>query len=283
MKTNNQIILDSTYSAIKTWKWQELLEHHWRDFALAILETETEQETKGIQVERGNINEETITEQNSKGIEIMSLLHELQFDNETEMNVAIFVSAINFYARMMDYLPWYDKINLTFQDVLRVIDIALRYIEERNEKVYRNLFLDTSIEMLSLYEKRLGIETNINLSYKQRRRQIQARRIAAFEQTTEETIKEICSAFSSNNAGVEVNETEIDGVYDIKFISNGLPNNMKELDKTLSIMFPAHLMWEYSYTQNSWDIGTDGGTIRWKDLAPYSWKQFNEYKGGKAS
>lgn len=278
------IIFDSIYKSIKDRKWNSLAEHLWSDFALAQLVNNTEEVAKGIIVDRGQTKQEVLTEQNTRGIEIVSMLHELELENDSEMNVAIFVSVINFYEMMMDYLPWYDKINLTFQDVLRVVDIALRYVEERNSRIYRNLFLDTAIEMLPLFEKRLGIEINPNLSYEQRRRQIQARRLAAFEQTTVDTIKEVCSAFSNNDAKIEINTTDTDGVYDIKFIANGLPNNMSELDKTLDIMFPAHLQWKYSYTQNSWDNGTNGGKLKWKDLKPYTWADFNRYKeGGIAS
>ncbi|MCI5643844.1 MAG: YmfQ family protein [Peptoniphilus sp.] len=242
------------------------------------MEMDQELEAKGVKVDRGKVIMETDTEISDVSILVSELMSRtLVMEEETDMQVAIFVSAINFFEMLIYFLPWYDKINPTFINLCKVLDISYRYMEEQVASVERNLNLDTAIEMLPYFEKRLGIRTIPDISYKQRRRQVQAVLNLMHKQTDEETIKELCSAFSNNNAGAEIYKTENPYVFEIRFVANGLPNNLEEFERMLRINMPADLDWKFTYTQKTWEEVS--GRVRWRDLEPISWSEFNEYKG----
>ena len=242
------------------------------------MEMDQELEAKGVKVDRGKVIMETDTEISDVSILVSELMSRtLVMEEETDMQVAIFVSAINFFEMLIYFLPWYDKINPTFINLCKVLDISFRYMEEQVAGVERNLNLDTAIEMLPYFEKRLGIRTIPDISYKQRRRQVQAVLNLMHKQTDEETIKELCSAFSNNNAGAEIYKTENPYVFEIRFVANGLPNNLEEFERMLRINMPADLDWKFTYTQKTWEEVS--GRVRWRDLEPISWSEFNEYKG----
>lgn len=272
------IIFDSTWDAIKKWKWGELRNHQWKDFALVVFDTETGLEVKGVKLKRGKVELVSDTELKARGIAIEQLDKKILFEATTEMNVAIFVSDKDFYSMMMYHLPWYDKLNLTFQNNCRVMDISFRYLEEQIARVKRNLFLDTAIEMLPMFERALDIKTDPHISFNQRRNQVRTVMNLMHSQINEDRLKELCSAFSNNNAGVEISKSETVDVFEIKFVANGLPNNLSGLTKMLEKMFPADLTWEYTYTQDSWK---DKEKVKWRDMEPYTWTQFNEYSGYK--
>ena len=272
------LIYESSYGTVKKRTWSSLRDNQWRDFALVLMEMDQELEAKGVKVDRGKVIMETDTEISDVSILVSELMSRtLVMEEETDMQVAIFVSAINFFEMLIYFLPWYDKINPTFINLCKVLDISFRYMEEQVAGVERNLNLDTAIEMLPYFEKRLGIRTISDISYKQRRRQVQAVLNLMHKQTDEETIKELCSAFSNNNAGAEIYKTENPYVFEIRFVANGLPNNLEEFERMLRINMPADLDWKFTYTQRTWEEVS--GRVRWRDLEPISWSEFNEYKG----
>lgn len=273
-----RLIFESSYGTVKRRTWSSLRDNQWRDFALVLMEMDQELKAKGVKVDRGKVIMETDTEMSDVSILVSELMSRtLVMEEETDMQVAIFVSAINFFEMLIYFLPWYDKINPTFINLCKVLDISFRYMEEQVAGVERNLNLDTAIEMLPYFEKRLGIRTIPDISYKQRRRQVQAVLNLMHKQTDEETIKELCSAFSNNNAGAEIYKTENPYVFEIRFVANGLPNNLEEFERMLRINMPADLDWKFTYTQKTWEEVS--GRVRWRDLEPISWSEFNEYKG----
>lgn len=273
-----KLIFESSFGTVKRRTWSSLRDNQWRDFALVLMEMDQELEAKGVKVDRGKVIMETDTEMSDVSILVSELMSRtLVMEDETDMQVAIFVSAINFFEMLIYFLPWYDRINPTFINLCKVLDISYRYMEEQVASVERNLNLDTAIEMLPYFEERLGIRTIPDISYKQRRRQVQAVLNLMHKQTDEETIKELCSAFSNNNAGAEIYKTENPYVFEIRFVANGLPNNLEEFERMLRINMPADLDWKFTYTQKTREEVS--GRVRWRDLEPISWSEFNEYKG----
>lgn len=273
-----KLIFESSYGTVSKRTWSSLRNNQWQDFALVLMEMDQELQAKGVKVDRGKAIMETGTEFEDVSILVSEIMEKtLLLEDETDMQVAIFVSAINFFEMLMYFLPWYDKINPTFEHLCRVLDISFRYIEEQTARVERNLNLDTAIELLPYFEKRLGIKTDNDLGYRQRRNQVQAVLNLMHKQTDEETIKDLCKAFSNNDAGVEIYRTINPYVFEIRFVANGLPNNLDEFERMLEINMPADLEWKFTYTQNTWKEATKD--VRWRDLEPKSWKEFNEYEG----
>lgn len=271
------IILDSTYGTVKKHTWGRLTNHKWQDFALVVMEANQELEVKGIRVDRGTTELYTDTDVDVNGVMVEYLRHRLILSSDSEVITSIFVSSTDFYEFLMYQLPWYDKINLTFQSICEVLDISFRYLEEKCDQVRRNTDIDRMIELLGYMEKLLGIKTNKDLSYTQRRSQIKAVLRARFEQTTENAIKDIMRSFSANNSGVEIFKVAEPWTFEIRFISGGLPQDLEEVENLLKKLIPADEKWYFTYTQNTWDMATNKGRIRWRDLEPYTWLKVNQY------
>jgi hypothetical protein len=171
---------------------------------------------------------------------------------------------------MLKYLPLYERNSNIFTSVLTEYDKELHNVEKLVEGVDKNLFIDTAIETLPIFERDLGIQLVKKLNEIQRREQIVSRSRASFDQTSEETIKSVASAYS--NGEVDVNKTSVPGIYEIKFVGTiGVPDNMDGLKEALDIVIPAHLDLTYVFifnTWNAWRTKTWGvaKTKSWNDL-----------------
>lgn len=172
---------------------------------------------------------------------------------------------------MVKHLPAYERKNQLINEIIKATAIELNKLDIKTEENYAELFIDTAIKVLAIHERDLGIEKGA-LTDIQRRELITARYRVMLEQTTEETIKNVASAFS--NGEVEINSTDTPGVYEIKFVGTiGIPDNMEGLISTLDIVIPAHLDVIYTYVYNTWD---DIGNLTWNELETYTWNQVFE-------
>lgn len=172
------------------------------------------------------------------------------------------------HARMIKHLPKYERTNKLIVEILRAIAIELDQLTIDTEQNYSELFIDTAIRALSIHERDLGIQNSV-LTDKQRRDLIIAHYRATLEQTTDETIKNIAAAFS--NGEVEINPTDTDGIFEIKFVGSiGIPDNMPGLMATLDIILPAHLGVIYTYVYNTWN---DISHLTWDEAAVYTWDE----------
>lgn len=244
-------IEQQTWQKIIVLTWGDLAEHKWEDFRIALMETETEQTAQGVVVEMSGVTMATYAEMTTEGINLEYSPAVMQ--TCTEMVVSIVVSERDYKAEMLKYLPVYERKSGIFNEVLSAYDREFRNVEQRLEVAERNIFLDTAIESLPIFERDLGIRTVNSLRYDQRREQVSSRFRAAFDQTTEETIKLVASAYS--NGEVEVIRTDMPGLFEIKFVgTRGTPNNMEGLKQALEIIIPAHLGVTYTFTFNTWDF-----------------------------
>lgn len=162
-------------------------------------------------------------------------------------------------------LPNYERKSLLINEIIRVSAEELSNLEIQNNHNNEELFIDTAVKALQIHAKDLGIKLGSNLSVRQQRELITAHYRASLEQTTEETIKNIASAFS--NGEVEINNTDEDGVFEIKFIgSRGIPDNLEGLKEVITYTVPAHLMFIYTYVYNTH-----------QDLARFTHAQLSTY------
>lgn len=258
-------IQESEWGQVSVFTWGELLPHQWLDFRIALMEVETEQEGKGVVVERSYTTATAFTEIEAQGVKVVH--SPVVMRTRTEMIVSIVVSERDYKTEMIKYLPLYERKSGVFNEVLTSYDREFRNNEQRLSVTERNLFIDTAIESLPISERDLGIETMPSLRYDQRREQISSRYRAAFDQTTEETIKSVASAYS--NGEVDVNKTDTVGVYEIRFVGiRGVPNNMDGLKKALDIIIPAHLGLTYVFTFAPWE---DLKNQTWGSVANKTW------------
>ncbi|MCK9326676.1 MAG: YmfQ family protein [Bacteroidales bacterium] len=234
---------------------------------------ETEQEVQGVVLEYSRAFNEIITEMEGQGVRVE--FSPTIVSTTTEMIINIVVSKRDYKSAMLEYLPWYERSSVIFDEILNAYDKELRRLEQNLDVVDRNMILDTAIESLGIYERDLGIKTIKNLKYDQRREQISSRLIASFDQTTEGTIKAVAQAYS--NGEVEVGSADIDGVYEIKFVgAKGIPNNLDGLKQALDIVIPAHLGLTYTFTYNAWQMVSD---MTWGDVATMTWYELRTWEG----
>lgn len=253
--------------------WGELLPHQWMDFRTTLMDTITEIEAHAVAIEISDNENIVITEFISSGVKIVQ--SPIVMSTRTEMVTSIVVSDRDYYAEMIDSLPLYERKSKVFQEILIANDREFRNNEQLLQVVERNIFLDTAIESLAIHERDLSIESVKSLRYDQRREQISSRYRAAFDQTTEETIKTVASAYS--NGDVEVNKTDTAGIYEIKFIgTRGVPDNIEGLKKALDIIIPAHLGLTYVFTFTPW---SDLQNQTWGDVADETWDDLRMWEG----
>lgn len=259
------VIQESEWQQVIVFTWGELSPHQWEDFRLALMETVTELKGQGVAVELSSSTAAVITELQVRGVKIVQSPVIMQ--TKTEMVTSIVISERDYKSDMIKYLPLYERKSEVFHEILDSYDREFRNTEQMLEVVNRNIFLDSAIETLPIYERDLGIKTVKTLRYDQRREQISSRNRASFSQTTEETIKLVSSAYS--NGEVEINKTSVKGVYEIKFVgSKGIPDNIDGLRQALDIIIPAHLGVTYTFSFNPWDFVSDK---TWGEVANMTW------------
>lgn len=265
-------IQEQQWGEVNIHTWEDLSPHFWECFRVALAEVIAEQQVQGVRVDYSRDFNEVITELKVQGVR--AEFSPTIVSTTTEMIVNIVVSKRDYKSAMMDYLPWYERKSVVFDENLNAYDKEFRRLEQSLDVVDRNMSLDTAIEMLHIYERDLGIKTIKNLKYDQRREQISSRNIASFDQTTEDTIKAVAQAYS--NGEVEVNPTDMDGMYEIKFIgTKGIPNNIEGLKQALDIVIPAHLGLTYTFTYNAWEFVSN---MTWGDCLDKTWNDLRIWK-----
>ncbi|AVK82463.1 hypothetical protein C3943_02320 [Lysinibacillus sp. B2A1] len=175
------------------------------------------------------------------------------------------------HKRLIKHLPRYERTSELINEILKVIAVELGKLSVKEEQNYDELFIDTAIKALALHERDLNIPKGA-LSNQQRRELIIAHYRATLEQTTDETIKNVAAAFS--NGEVEIKPTDVDGVFEIKFVgTKGIPDNMPGLMNTIDIIIPAHLDIIYSFIGNVWD---NLAPLTWNRVGTYTWDEIFE-------
>lgn len=160
------------------------------------------------------------------------------------------------------------------QDILENYTVEL---ENNMIKTLNQLVLETATDLLSRLEKILGITTDVNKSYKLRRESIKARLSTigtATKQMMVDTIK------SYNNGEITITEDTANYKLIVTFISHvGVPKNMKSLKDDIDSIKPAHLVIEYNYLYNAWDMLISanhtweyytGQNKTWEEMKSYS-------------
>lgn len=101
------------------------------------------------------------------------------------------------YDNLIKSLPDYERKSKLINEILYATAVELQKLDGQSEQNYNEIFVDTAIEAIQIHAKDLGIVVGSNFTLKQQRELITAHYRASFEQTTEETIKNVASAFSN--------------------------------------------------------------------------------------
>ena len=109
-------IKESEWGQVNIHKWQDLSPHMWECFRLALMECDTEADVQGVVVKFSKIFNEIETDQQAQGVRV----EHSYFVNsvETEMVVNIVVSKRDYKTSMLNYLPYYERRSVIFNEIL---------------------------------------------------------------------------------------------------------------------------------------------------------------------
>ncbi|CUU46997.1 YmfQ family protein [Clostridium beijerinckii] len=144
-----------------------------------------------------------------------------------------------------------------------------------SDDVKNQLHIDTAAWGLVYWEERYGIETNLDLSYEQRREMVKAKKRGQGT-TTMQMIKNVAEVFS----GGEVNVIENTGpyIFTIQFVGvKGIPRNMQAFINMLEDIKPAHLGYEFKYTYTVWSFLKEK-KLTWNNSKAKTWDQLKVYE-----
>lgn len=179
-----------------------------------------------------------------------------------------------FIPDLMKYLPWYyqqSEITKEIQNsIAKEFGIIAYYIEDINKQ----FFIDTATWGLGIYEKELGLKTNLNLSYEERREIIIAK-MRGYGTTTKAMIKNTAESFSGGE--VDVIEYPAEYRFIVKFVGIlGIPRNMQAFIDMLEAIKPAHLTYSFEYTYTIWDSVKP---LTWEQASAKTWRELRIYEG----
>lgn len=143
------------------------------------------------------------------------------------------------------------------------------------DDIKKQFFIDTATWGLIYWEDKYGIETNLFLSYEQRREILKAKKRGQGT-TTKAMLKNAAEAFS----GGEVNIIEHnEGYYfTVQFIGvKGIPRNMEAFKNMLEDIKPAHLGYTFKYTYTTWDLLKENN-LTWSSAKSKTWDELKVYE-----
>lgn len=175
-------------------------------------------------------------------------------------------------SKLLEYLPPYAQNSRTFQQTTSSIDEEFKLFNSSSDDVEMQFSLDTATWGLSIYEKELGIKTDLNKSYEDRRSVVKSK-WRGKGKVDAKLIKIVADAWT--NGDVEVT---FDGKINIKFNSiYGIPSNLDDLKNALEDIKPAHLriLYQFAYLLIK-DINESKTLVEMEQIP------LNQFAGGEA-
>ncbi len=121
-------------------------------------------------------------------------------------------------------------------------------------------FIDTATWGLIYWEDEYGIETNLNMSYEDRRAVVKAKK-SGQGTTTKAMIKSVAINFSGGEANII--EDNVNYAFIVQFVGiKGIPKNLQSFKNMLEDIKPAHLGYTFKYTYTNWDY-LDSKNLSW--------------------
>ena len=131
--------------------------------------------------------------------------------------------------------------------------------------------VETATWGLALWERQLGIDTDVEKPYDYRRSRILSK-LRGTGTVTVAMIKNMAESFS--NGEVDVIEDAANYHFDVKFVGTmGIPPNMDDLTAAIEEIRPAHLTYAYIYVYRTWQMA---GDRTWAQASAYTWQELKE-------
>lgn len=171
---------------------------------------------------------------------------------------------------LIDLLPDYYKNSAEVINIQESFEHWTTYLNLARDDLLLQLNVNTATWGLALWEKYLGLSTDVSKSNEFRRERIRAK-IRGIGTVTKQMIVDVASSYS--NGEVEVIEDNASYSFKIKFIgTKGIPGNMADLSVTINEIKPAHLAFTFEYTYNTWSAVM--GNL-WGDVTEMTWYELS--------
>lgn len=177
-------------------------------------------------------------------------------------------------SNLIKNVPSYERKSFLVNEIFTAASKQFDFIGTAQQNNEFELFIDTAVRSLQIHARDLGISIGSGLTLAEQRELIIAYYRAVLEQTNEESIKNVASSFSGGT--VEINPTEEDGVFEMKFVDTwGIPSNMDGLKSAIDVIIPAHLKFVYKF---SYVLIRDVSKITLSEIEGMT---LNQFAGGK--
>lgn len=144
--------------------------------------------------------------------------------------------------KMLSYLPNYERKSKVLGEFFYAVATEFENKDSILDDLEKQLFIDTATWGLDIYEKDLGIKTDLSKSYEDRRSVIKSKERGTGK-VDRALIKIVADAWANGNCDVT-----FDGRINIKFNSiYGTPANLQDLQNAIDEIKPAHLSVIYQF------------------------------------
>ena len=152
---------------------------------------------------------------------------------------------------LMKYLPLYYHSSNVTQELMKAIAYELGKMIVEKEDVELQLNVDTATWGLTYWENLLGLKTNLEDSYENRRIAINAKR-QGYGTVTKEMLQTVIKNFVNEQVAIKEYNNESRIVIGVNF-NKGLPKNITKILETLDDIMPAHIGYKIKYADTTWD------------------------------
>jgi hypothetical protein len=154
--------------------------------------------------------------------------------------------------------------NLTTK--MKLISKIFSKIDEQNEQMIDEIFIDSANNELNRWELFVGLSTQNGQPVSNRQSRVLSKYRGAGT-TTPALIKSVAEAYS--NAEVRLIEFPTENRFVVKFVgARGVPPNIEDLKKILNEIKQAHIVMEFSYSYTLW---SELKSTTWENVKGFNW------------
>ena len=176
---------------------------------------------------------------------------------------------------LINQLPYFYKNSEYVKQLMNAETKEVELLQNAAKDLIDNLFVQTATWGLAYFEKALGLKTDKNKSYEERRERIISK-IRGSGTITIQMIKNTAKAFQCGD--VDIIENASDYSFKVKFISQkGIPANLNDFKAMLDEIKPAHLNYSFEYSYNVWNF-LKNNNLTWTGASAYTWNSIKVYE-----
>jgi hypothetical protein len=151
---------------------------------------------------------------------------------------------------MLGYMPPHWKNSPTTQSIVNASGSEFDLLYTAHNDIKAQFSVDTATWGLEIFEKELGIKTDLSKPVEDRRSVIKSK-MRGTGKVSAALIKLVVDAYTNGQADV----TFSSGVITIEFTSIiGIPPNITDVQKAVEDIIPAHLPYEIQYKFNTYQV-----------------------------